>query len=174
MTNEETNNTATNNSKYLFEIKCDHSQDEFKLLGRPCELSAFSFVPENRLYEPANRSIYNTKISSNKHHNESGYDSVNPVFDNVGFDNRVHRCDRKHAKLHGLDVWSEEIKKSLPSKSSHEYGKHLVNVDANNSTSYKINYLDPPDRRYARIAKVKSEFYNRNGINDLSASLGNL
>lgn len=159
--NEETANNM--NSKHLFIIKCEPSKDEFRLLGRPCELSAFSYVPPNRLQEPAHRSIYNTKSSKDNSLNEK----------ECGFDNRVHRDDRRHAKQRGLDLWNEEIRKSSPSRSSQEYGRHLVFAEGSR-VFYKPNYLDSPDRKYARIAKVKSEFYNRNGINDLNASLRDL
>lgn len=163
---EEANETNMN-GRHLFRIKCEHSRDEFQLLGRPCELSAFSFVPSNRTYEPPNRSIYNTKTSAMRHQREE------ENMDKGGFNNLVHRCDRKHAKLLGLNTWDEEIRKRQPSRSSHEYGKKLVRVgEAGRQFSYVPNYLDSPDRKYARIAKVKSEFYNRNGINDLNPSWG--
>lgn len=166
--------TANMNGKHLFRIECVESGDVHELLGRPCELSAFSFVPKSRAHEPAARSVFNTKRSSREPHEDEASERRNTT----GFDPRSHRCDRAHAKLHGLDVWSEEIRKPKPTRSSHEYGKRLVKPLEESSTTsryvYLENYLDPSDRKYARIAKVKSDFYNRNGINDLSASLGNL
>ena len=157
------------NSKHLFRIECE-SRDVYELLGRPCELSAFSFVPKTRVKEPIERSIYNVKSSWTKHEDEAARQDAG------GFNNKSHRCDRKHAKLNGLDVWSEEIHKNKPTKSSHEYGKRLVKpLDGKNpGYAYLSNYLDTPDRKYARIAKVQSEFYNRNGINDLNGSNGNI
>ena len=95
------------NEKHLFQIKCS-SNDEFTMLGRPCELSSFSYVPMNRKYEPAERSIFQSKKSTLSG-NMYDYDRLFTVEPN--FDNKVHRCDRKHAKLLGLDAWSEEVKK---------------------------------------------------------------
>jgi hypothetical protein len=169
-----------NNSKHLFKIKCAESNDEFKLYGRPCELSAFSFVPQTREYEPSERSIYNYKTTRQNDALKLDYDRLFRV--NYDYNNKVHRCDRKHAKLNGLDAWSEEITKEIPSKSSHEFGKRLINLDVLTSSSasstnraatardfnYAVKLLDPPERKHVRIAKVKSEFYNRNGINDLT------
>lgn len=165
-----------NNSKHLFKIKSSEGDEEFRLFGRPCELSAHSFVPENRAGEPARRNIYNFK--SDRHETDSNLD-YDRMFTNVNYDydNKVHRCDRRHAKLHGLDAWREECTKQVPTKSSHEYGKRLINLDRTTNTSitegmlkfnYNVDLLDPPERKHVRVAKVKSEFYNRNGINDLS------
>lgn len=161
------------NNKHLFRIKCEQSQDEFNILGRPCELSAFSFVPPNRMQEPPRRSIFNFKASSNPNNNSlmranTEYDKMFSI--DCSFDHKVHRSDRKHAKLLGLDAWKEEIVKRKPSKSSHEYGKRLIELERDHFAAYKGNYLDPPERKYVRIAKVQSDFYNRNGINDLRAS----
>lgn len=99
-----------NNEKHLFQIKCANN-DQFTMLGRPCELSAFSYVPQNRKYEPAERSIFQAK--KNIAGDMYDYDRLFTVEPN--FDNKVHRCDRKHAKLLGLDTWSEEVKKVRPS-----------------------------------------------------------
>jgi hypothetical protein len=110
---------SVNNEKHLFQIKCSNN-DEFMILGRPCELSAFSYVPQNRKYETAERSIFQTKkstLSSDLY----DYDRLFTVEPN--FDNKVHRCDRKHAKLFGLDSWSEEVKKV----NKHAYYSILLN-----------------------------------------------
>jgi hypothetical protein len=157
---------SVGNDKHLFQIKCSNSSDEFTILGRPCELSAFSFVPQNRLYESAERSIYNSK--TNKTQVKSDYDRLFTV--DPDFNNKVHRCDRKHAKLRDLDAWSEEIKKVIPNRHSTDYGKRMIKVEKEEKP-VKVNYesnLDPPNRKYTRIAKVQSDFYNRNGINDLN------
>lgn len=164
------NDPKLNNHKHLFKIKCEPSQDEFEILGRPCELSAFSFIPANRNYEPAERSIYNSKENNQKGSGQLDYDRLFNI--EYGYNNKVHRDDRKHAKLRGLSSWTEEIKKEIPTKSSHEYGKHVLKLD---NEPAKINYesnLDPPDRKHVRIATVKSEFYNRNEINDLNKQRG--
>ncbi|CAF0722735.1 unnamed protein product [Brachionus calyciflorus] len=172
------NDPKLNNHKHLFQIKCDQSNDEFEILGRPCELSAFSYVPKNRNYEPVERSIFNSKANIDRDKNVLDYDRLfNVQYD---FNNKVHRCDRKHAKLLGLDSWSEEIKKEMPSKTNHEYGKHVLKMEqeeaaAAAAATQKVKYesnLDPPERKHVRIAKVKSEFYNRNEINDLNMQRG--
>lgn len=161
------NDSKLKNPKHLFKIKCDESNDDFEIYGRPCELSAFSFVPKNRNYEPVERSIYNSKANIDKDQNVLDYDRLFKV--EYDYNNKVHRCDRKHAKLIGLDTWSEEIKKEMPSKSNHEYGKHVLKMGEPEieNVKYESN-LDPPERKHVRIAKVRSEFYNRNEINDLS------
>lgn len=167
---EEINSDSINNCKRLIEIKCD-SNDLYSIYGRPCELSAFSYVPQSRTSESAERSIYNSK-KQDLDANRTDYDRLFTV--ESGFNNKVHRCDRKHAKLLGLDPWSEEIKKSLPSRNSTVYGKSLVKIppiEAEKEKNIKVKYesnLDPPNRKYTRIAKVQSDFYNRNGINDLT------
>lgn len=162
------NSDSINNSKRLFQIKCENN-DEFTMYGRPCELSSFSYVPQSRKYEPPERSIYNSKKKDTSEDTRTDYDRLFTVDPN--FDNKVHRCDRKHAKLLGLDVWSEEIRKDIPTRYSTEYGKKLVHIQNEHSKNTKVNYesnLDPPNRKYTRIAKVQSDFYNRNGINDLT------
>ena len=158
------------NEKYFLKIKCDQSQDEFKIFGRPCELSAFSFVPENRLYESAERSIYNYKQAKKGDDNELTYDQLFNI--DYNYNNKVHRCDRKHAKLLGLNVWNEEVQKVTPSRFSSEIGKTIINLQSKDPI--KVTYeagLDPPDRKHTKIDK-KAEFYNRNGINDLNRQRG--
>lgn len=161
------NDPKLKNQKHLFKIKCDQSNDEFEIYGRPCELSAFSYVPKNRTYEPAERSIYNSKANGKNDQNLVDYDRLFNT--EYGFNNKVHRCDRKHAKLIGLDTWSEEIKKEIPTKTNHEYGKHVLKIGEPEIENVRFeSNLDPPERKHVRIAKIRSEFYNRNEINDLS------
>lgn len=158
---------SLNNAPHTFKVKCE-SNDEFTFTGRPCELSAFSYVPGDRKYEPATRSIYNAKT----HTFEGDMLTHDRLFKvDYNFNNKVHRDDRRHAKLRGLDSWSEEIQKVIPTRSNSEYGKYLVNLKQPIEIPLEVTYtdkLDPPQRKHVRIQKVKSEFYNRNGINDLS------
>jgi hypothetical protein len=163
------------NKPVAFNIKCTNN-DTINFTGRPCELSAFSHVPQNRLYESADRSIFNTKRSDTKEKNISDYDRLfNVKYD---FDYKVHRCDRKHGtkttgRLLGLDPWSEEINKLIPTRFSHEYGKKLIKIKEHDPLKIKYeSNLDPPDRKFTRIAIVQSDFYNRNGINDLNKQRG--
>jgi hypothetical protein len=156
------------NQKHTFNIKCANN-DEYVLVGRPCELSAFSFVPTRRDFETADRNIYNfkreeSKLSSNSVQN---YDRLFKV--EYDFNNKVHRDDRKNAKQYGLKVWNEEITKETPTRSSSQYGKRQLDVvDYVKPVVNFVSKLDPPNRKHARVAKVQSDFFNRNGINDLN------
>lgn len=163
---------ALSNPRHTFRIKCD-CNDEYVLVGRPCELSAFSFVPANRVQVPRERTIYNSKKPATDL-NPTDYDKTFNV--TYTFDNKVHRCDRKHAKLHGLDRWSEEIYKQVPTLSSSVYGEKIVEIVDDTRKPIKVKYnnegLESMNRKHVRIGKVKSEFYNRNGINDLNRQRG--
>ncbi|XP_076470569.1 cilia- and flagella-associated protein 90-like [Babylonia areolata] len=121
--------------------------DNYTLYGRPCEVSAFSFIPTER-NEPAERTVFNsTKKEKNAHHT---YDRLFRKVD--GYNNKLHRDDREHAKSRGLQVNDEEKLKEVPTLASSEYGHRLE------------NNLDPPDREHVRIGYVQSEFYRRNKI----------
>jgi hypothetical protein len=165
---------AGNNAITKIKVKCIESNDEYTLQGRPCEFSAFSFVPPNRRNETVDRSIYNFK--SEKRVYTSNYDQLFDI--NYGYDGKVHRCDRRNAKNHGLNVWKEELQKDVPSRSSSEYGHRLIRTQNGNIAAQKaiieaekyMGPIDPNDRKHVRIMTVKSEFYNRNGLNDLVQS----
>ncbi|XP_041375497.1 uncharacterized protein C5orf49 homolog [Gigantopelta aegis] len=120
---------------------------DYTLKGHMCELSAFAFVPTKR-DNPPERTVFNSvgKIR----HPESTYDRLFPP--KLGFDNKLHRCDREHAKLQGLTVNEEENSKVVPTLSSSVYGHRM-------HKSY-----DKQDRAHVRIALVKAEFFRRNGI----------
>jgi hypothetical protein len=51
------------NAPVDFKITCPNN-DIVTLRGRPCELSAFSHVPQTRKAQSADRSIYNSKRNS--------------------------------------------------------------------------------------------------------------
>jgi hypothetical protein len=165
--------SSNHNQKHLFKIKCEETKDEFRMFGRPCELSAFSFVPENHVYETPERTIYNYKQTSKNEGNSTKITDYDRLFNiEYDFNNKVHRDDRRHAKLKGLNVWNEEVQKVVPSKHSSDIGKLIVNLQSKDPI--KFNYeikLDESDRRHVRIDK-KAEFYNRNGINDLNRQRG--
>ncbi|CAL1530669.1 unnamed protein product [Lymnaea stagnalis] len=121
--------------------------DVFQLNGRPCELSAFSHIPKNRLSVPKERNCFN---SNTQRHPVSRYDRLFTVPE--GYNNKLHRDDREHAKSRGLNVHVEEVAKDVPTLSSSIYGQ-------------KLNlHVDHPDRKHVRIGHVNSEFYRRNGI----------
>jgi hypothetical protein len=162
---------ASGNQISTINIKSKCTNDDFELKGRPCELSAFSHVPTSRKSEVSDRNVFNYKKANESH--RSNFDQLFGI--NYDFDKKIHRCDRKHARLRGLSVWDEEIIKNYPTKSSSEYGRRIVNIsdkDSENKISNtSINYadpLDPQDRKHVRIMTVKSSFYNRNGLNDLT------
>ncbi|XP_074646155.1 cilia- and flagella-associated protein 90-like [Tubulanus polymorphus] len=131
-------------SKFL---EVETETDTFVLKGRSCELSAFSFVPADR-NDPKERTVFNTDKKGR--YNRSTYDRL--FTPNEGYNNKLHRDDREHAKSKGLLVNDEEKVKTVPTLSSSEYGHRLEDK------------LDPPDRKHVRIAHVRAEFYRRNGI----------
>ncbi|XP_063951528.1 cilia- and flagella-associated protein 90-like [Lytechinus pictus] len=109
--------------------------------------SAFCFVPTKR-NDPAEMNAFNSKVPPKGH---STYDRL---FNwSEGYNNKLHRCDREHAKSKGLTVNDEEKEKVTPTLSSSNYGHKLD------------QFADPPGRAHVRVGHVKSEFYRRTGIN---------
>ncbi|CAH8549434.1 unnamed protein product [Schistosoma turkestanicum] len=121
--------------------------ETFHLEGRLCNLSAFSHVSSHRDL-PKERTFFNSPVK--KQGNVCLYDSIFSKEDD--FNPKLHRSDRIHDKLFGLNIHEEEKSKPVPSLSSSEYGHHL------NKT------LENRDRQHARIMLVESQFYRRNGI----------
>ncbi|XP_033119675.1 uncharacterized protein C5orf49 homolog [Anneissia japonica] len=109
--------------------------------------SAFSYVPTVR-NDPAEHTVFNTQGSERQH---STFDRLFKWSE--GYNNKLHRCDREHAKLRGLHVNDEEHTKEVPTLSSSIYGHKLE------------RFNDPPGRAHVRVGYVKSEFYRRNGVN---------
>ena len=62
-----------------------------------------------------------------------------------GYSSKLKRDDLEHTI--GLDVHSEEVKKSVPVLSSSVYGHP------------QLQPLESTDRKYVRVATVKKEFY---------------
>ncbi len=135
------------NQKHVFNIKCNNDKDEYTLIGRPCELSAFSFVPTNRDYETTDRTIYNYKREETKlTRSMQNYDRLFKI--EYDFNNKVHRDDRRNAKQYGLKVWNEEITKETPTRSSSQYGKRQLDViDKSKPIVNYVSKLDPPNRK---------------------------
>ncbi|TGZ66580.1 hypothetical protein CRM22_005253 [Opisthorchis felineus] len=119
----------------------------FHLEGRPCSLSAFSHVPTGRNL-PKERTYFNSPKKPDKP--SCIYDAVFSGHEELN--QKLHRCDRRHAKLIGLHTYQEEATKAVPSLSSSEYGHRLD------------NQVDPRNRSHARIMLVESEFFRRNGV----------
>lgn len=136
-------------------INVNTDTDSFTLKGRTCELSAFAFVPTER-HEPPERTVFNTPNNmDNENQEQDRYPKL--TYDRLfrkeyGFNNKLHRDDREHAKSRGLLVNDEEKEKEVPTLSSTEYG-HRLDM-----------FADQPDRKHVRIARVKAEFFRRNGI----------
>ncbi|XP_072169095.1 cilia- and flagella-associated protein 90-like [Diadema setosum] len=109
--------------------------------------SAFSYVPTTR-NDPAEMNAFNSKVEPKAH---CTYDRL---FNKPeGYNMKLHRCDREHAKSKGLHVNDEERVKVTPTLSSTVYGHKLE------------DFVDPPGRAHVRVGHVNSEFYRRNGIN---------
>ncbi|MEE6465574.1 hypothetical protein FKM82_006599 [Ascaphus truei] len=129
-------------------------QDEAKAdyLHRKCpqpplsSLSAFAHVPLKRKYTKEQSYFYQ----------QSKEDYI-PTYDSLfkrpeGYNEKLHRSDREHAKHNGLDIHSEEIARPVAVLTSSEYGRHLhLHVD-------KVN------REHVRIGLVRLDFYRKNGI----------
>ncbi|KAK2154346.1 hypothetical protein LSH36_270g03060 [Paralvinella palmiformis] len=129
-------------------LNVETDTDSYTLVGRPCELSAFSFVPKERNVQKE-RTVFNSE--KKERYSSSNYDRLFHL--DYGYNNKLHRCDREHDKLRGLHVNDEEKLKAVPTLSSTVYGQRLD------------NNLDPRDRKHVRIAHVQTEFYRRTGIN---------
>ncbi|XDV34603.1 hypothetical protein PO909_004750 [Leuciscus waleckii] len=81
-------------------------------------LSVFSFIPARRT-EPKEMRYFNC---SPKAPERSLYDCLHQSTE--GYDNKLHRDDRTHAKSRGLDIFSEETSRPVPVLSSSEYGQY--------------------------------------------------
>ncbi|XP_072014328.1 cilia- and flagella-associated protein 90-like [Amphiura filiformis] len=109
--------------------------------------SAFSYIPTVR-NDPKEQNVFN---SDGKGKPVCTYDRL---FNwKEGYDNKLHRCDREHAKLKGLSTNDEEKEKVIPTLNSTEYGHRLD------------EFKDNPDRLHVRVGHVNSEFFRRTGIN---------
>ncbi|XP_071373309.1 cilia- and flagella-associated protein 90 [Centroberyx affinis] len=109
-------------------------------------LSVFSYIPPRR--EEAKETSYFNNDS--KAPEVFMYDRLFHRAD--GYDNRLHRDDRKHSKGRGLDIYTEEKSRDVPVRSSSEYGRRPP------PAAYQ------PGRQYVRVARMKAEFFKKNGI----------
>jgi len=130
-------------------IVVDAADGQYQLIGRACEVSAFSYVPTKR-HDPPQHTFFNNSAAKDRY-SHSTYDRL--FHQDFGFNNKLHRCDREHAKSRGLHVNDEEVPKEVPSLASSEYGHRLG------------HQLDPPGRERVRIGHVQSEFFRRNIFN---------
>ena len=79
------------------------------------------------------------------------FDRVNSVTE--GYNQKLHRDDREHAKLHGLFTHEEECRRSVPATSNSIYGHPY---------RYK---LEKNTKEHGHREQCKEEFNSRNGIN---------
>ncbi|XP_035677724.1 uncharacterized protein C5orf49-like [Branchiostoma floridae] len=143
--NEEVEKLPDVAKTFLRSLEGQHAGIAAKL--PPPSLSAYSYVPTRREHPKPITYFNNDK----KDRPVSTYDRL--FHQPQGYNNKLHRDDREHAKLKGLDVNSEERVKDVPTLSSSDYGHKLD------------QFKDPPDRKHVRIMHVRTEFYRRNDIN---------
>ncbi|XP_007898719.1 uncharacterized protein C5orf49 homolog [Callorhinchus milii] len=108
-------------------------------------LSAFSYIPERR--DESEQTYFGNQ---KKGVSVLTYDRIFRA--PQGYNNKIHRDDREHAKSLGLNVNAEEMARSVPVLNSSHYGKRL-----------HLN-IDPINRSFVRVAHVHAEFYRKNGI----------
>uniref|UniRef100_A0A8C5MBV9 Cilia and flagella associated protein 90 n=1 Tax=Leptobrachium leishanense TaxID=445787 RepID=A0A8C5MBV9_9ANUR len=143
-------------SKYTsaMEVQLTYEHDEAKAdyLRRKCRqtnlssLSAFSHVP-----------VEKRKSKELGYFYQQNKDKCVPTYDTVfkrpqGYNEKLHRDDREHAKHNGLDIHTEEQSRPVPVLSSSEYGRHLQ------------LHVDKANRDHAKIGLVRTDFYRKNGI----------
>nr|XP_033785619.1 uncharacterized protein C5orf49 homolog [Geotrypetes seraphini]XP_033785620.1 uncharacterized protein C5orf49 homolog [Geotrypetes seraphini]XP_033785621.1 uncharacterized protein C5orf49 homolog [Geotrypetes seraphini] len=120
-------------------------ETELKHLKKHKELpvsaqSAFTCIPSRR--------------AKSKEYKAGGHDSV---FDSIykrptGYDQKIHRDDREHAKHQGLDIHGQEIARPVAVLSSSIYGRYLE------------RRVDPINRNFVRMGIIALDFYRKNGI----------
>ncbi|KAG1947301.1 hypothetical protein F2P79_013144 [Pimephales promelas] len=104
-------------------------------------LSVFSFIPARRT-EPKEMRYFNCSPRAPE---RSLYDCLHQSTE--GYDNKLHRDDRVHAKSRGLDIFSETCTSSV-----------VIRVWPIFSTTVRLG------RSFARVAHIRSDFYSKNGI----------
>ncbi|KAM4630790.1 cilia- and flagella-associated protein 90 [Polymixia lowei] len=109
-------------------------------------LSVYSYIPPRRK-EPKEMSYFN---NASKAPEIFMYDRF--FHQAEGYDNKLHRDDRKHSKSRGLDIYKEERSRDIPVQSSSEYGQRPAPA------------LYQSGRQYVRVARMKTEFFRKNGI----------
>jgi len=108
----------------------------------------------NRLEEEISMAQKPYFLHPTKHDDVSIYDLVN--HSQSGYDQKLHRDDRAHAKSRGLKVNDEEIQRIVPASNNNIYGHPQRKI------------LEDHSRKFGRGALVKEEFYRRNGVPQLN------
>ncbi|XP_048371913.1 uncharacterized protein C5orf49 homolog [Sphaerodactylus townsendi] len=108
--------------------------------------SAFSYIPPRRTDPPELRYFH----QECKPGTISLYDCIfkRPM----GYDAKLHRCDREHAKSRGLHINDEEKARPVPVLASSEYGRRIEKP------------VEELIRDHVRINRVQAEFYRKNEI----------
>ncbi|KAI5938828.1 cilia- and flagella-associated protein 90 [Manis javanica] len=113
--------------------------------------SAFSYVPPRRL-DPKEHSYYYRQ-------GQTGIISLyDCVFNkNPGYNQKLHRDDREHAKSLGLHVNEEEHERPVGLLSSSVHGRRIHQP------------VEPLDRDHQRVKHVQADFYRKNDIPSIKA-----
>ncbi|KAM9166016.1 cilia- and flagella-associated protein 90 isoform 1-T1 [Pangshura tecta] len=133
-------------------------------------LSAFSYIPPGRS-DPPEHSYFHQEFKTGI---VSTYDSIfkRPM----GYNEKLHRCDREHANSRGLNINDEtfnctEISGLIPLQSPGKASclpQELARPSAVLSSSEYGRHINQPVeqliRDYARINRVQAEFYRKNGV----------
>ncbi|XP_053099779.1 uncharacterized protein C5orf49 homolog [Hemicordylus capensis] len=142
------------------EMGAENDEEELELEGRNEILirkhqlplsaqSAFSYIPPRRKDPPELSYFY-----------QEGKPGIISLYDCVfkrpmGYDQKLHRCDREHAKSRGLYVNDEEKARPVPVLSSSIYGRRIDKP------------VEELIRDHVRINRVQAEFYRKNEISCL-------
>ncbi|XP_034957188.1 cilia- and flagella-associated protein 90 [Zootoca vivipara] len=108
--------------------------------------SAFSYIPPRRKNPP--------ELSYFHQESKPGIVSLyDCIFKRpMGYDEKLHRCDREHAKSRGLHINDEEKARPMAVLSSSEYGRRIDKP------------MEQLVRDHVRIRHVQTEFYRKNEI----------
>ncbi|XP_030045879.1 cilia- and flagella-associated protein 90 [Microcaecilia unicolor] len=127
-------------------------ETELRQLKKPRELpvnaqSAFAYISPTGI-ESKQQTYFCQAYEAGGH--ASTYDSIykRPT----GYDQKIHRDDREHAKHQGLDIHGQEIARPAAVLSSSIYGRYLE------------RRVDPINRTFVRMGIIALDFYRKNGI----------
>ncbi|XP_042551131.1 uncharacterized protein C5orf49 homolog [Dipodomys spectabilis] len=121
------------------------------LRGKPRQVptsaqATTGYVPPRRL-GPKEHSYYNRRA-------ETGIISLYDCSykHSPGYNQKLHRDDREHAKCMGLHISEEEQERTVGVRSSSVYGKRINNP------------VEPLNRDHGRVNHVQNDFYRKNDI----------
>ncbi|XP_066099615.1 cilia- and flagella-associated protein 90 [Saccopteryx bilineata] len=111
--------------------------------------SAFSYIPPRRL-----------DLKEHSYFYRQGKTGIISLYDcvfkkNPGYNQKLHRDDREHAKSLGLHVNEEEQQRPVGVLSSSAYGRRIHQP------------VEPLNRDHGHVNHVKSDFYRKNDIPSL-------